>query len=311
MSLLAAATVWISFYSYKSRLQSRFDHVCVPLIGALSLVGTLLYFGTVRANWGVGLGGILVGVAIVYCVSFFVGLKPLEQKVDQSMSVTFLGISSALVTLAIAYLFSGNESVRTLAWIIEAALIFGIYARTMNTWVLIGATIVQILGVAQFVGMQPAVTDHFVVFLVIMVSIFWNLWCLRKTEIVDGLLPDLILLLSSAFWFGYLIRSLDVLPGWSQLDLIIVSELILLIHIVYMGWVKSPVYFGGLIVATTGFFINFSTVMDTSIVLYFWLPFVLFVGHYLLSMHRSDILAKIMGTVIGVGVFIVSSQWVD
>gem|GEM_PF-3586732 len=51
MSLLALATIGISFYSYNKKLQSTLDHVCVPLIGAASLISTLLYFGTIQANW--------------------------------------------------------------------------------------------------------------------------------------------------------------------------------------------------------------------------------------------------------------------
>lgn len=51
IGVLALATMGISFYAYDKKLQSILDHICVPLIGAASLVGTLLYFGTIEANW--------------------------------------------------------------------------------------------------------------------------------------------------------------------------------------------------------------------------------------------------------------------
>jgi hypothetical protein len=46
--------------------------------------------------------------------------KPLQEKISESIIVTFLGVVGSIITLAIAYLFTGNETARTLAWLIEA-----------------------------------------------------------------------------------------------------------------------------------------------------------------------------------------------
>jgi hypothetical protein len=56
VSLLTLATIGISFYAYNKKLQSSLDHILVPIIGAASLIGTLLYFGTIQAHWGIALG---------------------------------------------------------------------------------------------------------------------------------------------------------------------------------------------------------------------------------------------------------------
>jgi hypothetical protein len=107
-------------------------------------------------------------------------LKPLQQKVEQYMTVTYLAIATSIITLAIAYIFSDYESVKTLAWIIEASLIFTVYARFNNPWVLTGAVLVQIIGISQFVIMGPDLPENIAVFAVVLLTSFWNIWSLRN-----------------------------------------------------------------------------------------------------------------------------------
>jgi uncharacterized membrane protein YuzA (DUF378 family) len=107
-------------------------------------------------------------------------LKPLQQKVEQYMTVTYLAIATSILTLAIAYLFSGYESAKTLAWIIEASLIFTVYTRFSNPWVLTGAILVQIVGIAQFALMDPVLPSNITVYAVVFLSSFWNIWSLRN-----------------------------------------------------------------------------------------------------------------------------------
>jgi len=91
------------------------------------------------------------------------------------MTVTYLAIATSIITLAIAYLFSDYESAKTLAWIIEASLIFTVYARFTNPWVLTGAILVQIVGISQFAIMGPELPEDMVVFAVVFLTSFWNI----------------------------------------------------------------------------------------------------------------------------------------
>ena len=96
------------------------DHICVPLIGAASLISTLIYYGAIQSHWGILLGCIFLGIAAIYLVVFVIVLNPLQEKVEPYMTITFLGIAASITTLAIAYIFSGYENARALAWLIEA-----------------------------------------------------------------------------------------------------------------------------------------------------------------------------------------------
>jgi hypothetical protein len=70
------------------------------------------------------LGIVMIVISMIYFTAFFLGWKPLEKKVTPALTITFLGIVTSLLTLAIAYLFSGYENVKTFAWLIESALLF-------------------------------------------------------------------------------------------------------------------------------------------------------------------------------------------
>lgn len=307
VSLLTLATIGISFYAYNKKLQSSLDHILVPIIGAASLVGTLLYFWTIQAHWWIALGWILLVVAAVYIWAFMVFLKPLQQKVEQYMTVTYLAIATSIITLAIAYLFSDYESAKTLAWIIEASLIFTVYARFTNPWVLTGAILVQIVGISQFAIMGPELPEDMVVFAVVFLTSFWNIWSLRNIATDKTWAAEIVLFISTCIWYTALLFE----ANWSSKDFIIVSEILIMLHTILLAHAFKKVYFSGLMVVSIMFLTVFIETMDGDKWLYFVAPFCLFVSQYYFAKKQPGIFAKMQWLIVGIGTFIVSSFWVD
>jgi hypothetical protein len=126
------------------------------------------------------LGVIFLVIATLYLAAFVIILNPLEEKVAPSMTITYLGISASIITLAIAYLFAGYENARTLAWLIEAALIWWVYSKYTNGWIQSSAIIVQIVGMVQFILLEPTLDKNLVLYVIALVLPFWNLACLKK-----------------------------------------------------------------------------------------------------------------------------------
>lgn len=91
------------------------------------------------------------------------------------MTITFLGIATSITTLAIAYLFSGYENARTLAWLIEAALIWWINAQYPNPWIQASAIIVQTVGIVQFALLGPTLEKNLILYCITLILPFWNL----------------------------------------------------------------------------------------------------------------------------------------
>lgn len=154
-------------------------------------------------------------VAGVYVGSFITVLKPFQQRVSEYMTVTFLGIATSILTLAVAYLFSGHESAKTLAWIIEASLIFTVYARYMNPWILVGAIVVQIVAMGQFVMMSPSIPANLTVFVVVLATSFWNIWSLRNISTQNTWSAEIVLFVSTCIWYGFLALTLSAENNWS------------------------------------------------------------------------------------------------
>lgn len=307
VSLLTLATIGISFYSYNKKLQSSLDHILVPLIGAISLIGTLLYFWTIQAHWWIALGGILLLVAMVYVGALIFFLKPFEQKVEQYMTVTYLAIATSIITLAIAYLFSDYESAKTLAWIIEASLIFTVYSRFPNPWVLTGAILVQIVGISQFVLVGPELPEDAVVFAVVLLASFWNIWSLRNISTNKTWAAEWVLFISSCIWYVAFILEAD----WSMKNIIIISEIFLIVHTILLSHVFKKVFFSWLMLLTALFLINTIDMMDTQKWIYFFAPFCLFVSQHYFAQRQPSIFAKIQWLIIAIGTFVVSSSWIS
>jgi hypothetical protein len=234
-------------------------------------------------------------------------LKPLQQKIEQYMTVTYLGITTSILTLAIAYLFSGYESAKTLAWIIEASLIFTIYARFSNIWVLLGGIIVQIVGMTQFVIMSPALPTDIVVYSVVFLTSIWNIWTLRNISTQKTWSAEIILFFSSCIWYGFLISN----DEWGQKDITIISEILIIIHTILLSHTFKKVYFSGLMFLTILFLTDFIETMDSDKWLYFIVPFCLFVSQYYFAKKQPGIFAKTQWLIVGTGTFIVTSYWVD
>ncbi len=312
VSLLTWATVGISFYAYNKKLQSSLDHILVPIIGAASLVGTLLYFGTIEAHWGIALGWILLVVAAVYIGAFVLFLKPLQQKVEQYMTVTYLAIATSIITLAIAYLFSDYESAKTLAWVIEASLIFTVYARFPNPWILTGAILVQIVGISQFAIMEPELPENIAVFAMVFIASVWNIWSLRNITTNKTWAAEIVLFISTCIWYGFFMIS-GIFSDWSwgEKEIIIISEILLIFHIILLAHAWKKVYFSGLMFLTILFLTVFVDGMDTDEWLYLIAPFCLFVSQYYFSQKQPGTFAKTQWFIVGIGTFIVSSFWVN
>lgn len=155
------------------------------------------------------------------------------------MTVTYLAIATSIITLAIAYLFSDYESAKTLAWIIEASLIFTVYARFPNPWILTGAILVQIVGISQFAIMGPELPENIAVFTVVFVASVWNIWSLRNITTNKTWAAEIILFVSTCIWF----IALTLESNWSNKDFIIVSEIVIILHTILLAHAFKKVFF--------------------------------------------------------------------
>ncbi len=155
------------------------------------------------------------------------------------MTVTYLAIATSIITLAIAYLFSDYESAKTLAWIIEAALIFTIYARFPNPWILTGAILVQIVGISQFALMRPELPENIVVFIVVFIASIWNIWSLRNIATSKTWAAEIVLFMSTCIWFAVLMFDSD----WSHEDFIVISGILIMLHTVLLSHAFKKVFF--------------------------------------------------------------------
>jgi hypothetical protein len=155
------------------------------------------------------------------------------------MTITYLGIATSILTLAVAYLFSGYESAKTLAWIIEASLIFTVYTRFANPWVMLGGIVVQIVGMAQFVLMTPSLPGDIVVYSMVFISSVWNIWILRNISSEKTWSGEIILFISSCIWYGFLITQ----SLWNNKDIVIISEILLMVYTIVIAHSLKKVYF--------------------------------------------------------------------
>ncbi len=155
------------------------------------------------------------------------------------MTVTYLAIATSIITLAIAYLFSDYESAKTLAWIIEASLIFTVYARFPNPWILTGAILVQVVGISQFAIMGPELPENIAVFTVVLLSSFWNIWSLRNITTEKTWAAEIVLFISTYVWFG----NFTFYNGWSNQDIFIVSAIFIMLLSILMAFAFKKVFF--------------------------------------------------------------------
>ncbi len=227
------------------------------------------------------------------------------------MVITFLGIATSILTLAVAYLFSGYESAKTLAWIIEAALILTVYRRYNNPWILTAAILVQIVGMGQSTFLDPTFPSDMVLLGVIFGTLLWNIWTLQDIPVKKTWSIEIVLFASSFMWYGFLIGTLMTEYHWGNGNIILLTEALLIVFTILLSHSFKKVYFSGLMLSTAIFFVSYGSIMDIDKWLYFMVPFVLFSSQYYFAKKQHGIFALIQWFIIGIGIFVVSSIWVN
>jgi|GEM_PF-2007417 len=91
--------------------------------------------------------------------------------------------------------------------------------------------------------------DNVVVFSVVLLSSFWNIWSLRNITTEKTWSAELVLLISSSIWYGFLISQ----DRWDTRDILILSEILLIVYSILLAHSFKKVYFTGLMIFTVMF----------------------------------------------------------
>jgi len=240
--------------------------------------------------------------------------KPLQEKISESIIVTFLGVVGSIITLAIAYLFTWNETARTLAWLIEAWLLWGIFSRFQNGWIQFAAIIAQIIGIVQFMVVSPNIDTAPILYGVVQILFFWNLWCLKNITTGNTVGSEIILLGSASIWYGYFFFD----NSWSDTQIVFFTQALLMLHLYWQSVTFKKIFFSWLIGCLTLFWItyalpDFYSESDTFSThwLYFFAPFAFIPFQYWITLKYPHILTKISWFVVGIGIFFVTSAWIS
>lgn len=311
-SLVALGSVIVSYRAASRDLLSTEDQVIIPLLGAIFVIGTSVYFWAVKADWWLMLGVLLLIIAVMYFILFFVLFWPGKRKIPEYMAVTFPAIIVGIITLSFVYIFTGHESARTLAWLVEAGVLWYVFSRYHNHWIQAGAIAVQVFGLIQLVILTPNWSENALLLIVTGLLILADLWFLGRKDITV-VWSEIILLISTLIWYSFVLADV----AWSDTTTILVTEGVLLLLLIWQIYAQRRVYQSGILLAVVVFWIAYVTPdwYDNYEVfsgwLYLILPFLFAPVAYFAYRSEKHVMNIVQACVIGIGIFIVTSIWIS
>jgi hypothetical protein len=129
-------------------------------------------------------------------------------------------------------------------------------------------------------------------------------------------MSEIVLFLSVIVW--YLSWFDDVSARWSDTAIILSTQGLLMVHLLWQSFAFKKVYFSGLMLALVLFWVAYISpdqYSDTDVFhtrwIYLFAPFMFFPVQYWVAHKKHNILTMINWFFVGIGVFVVSSVWMS